>query len=85
MLANKAIWEVTAGSRRTATCVTRGATSLSSSSHFPAKPNSEVTNPVALPPGRAKLATKPPPTGSVALANTIGTLRVAFCSALTVE
>ena len=38
----------------TAARVTRGAISLSSSSHFPAKPNSEVTNPVVLPPGRCQ-------------------------------
>jgi hypothetical protein len=37
--------------------------------------------PVMLPPGRARLSTKPPPTGSMALANTIGTVRVARCSA----
>ena len=34
-------------------------------------------NPVALPPGRARLSTKPDPTGSGTIANTIGTLRVA--------
>ena len=33
--------------------------------------------PVALPPGRARLATKPEPTGSAAIANTIGIVRVA--------
>ena len=36
--------------------------------------------PVVLPPGRARLSTKPPPTGS-AITNTIGTVRVACCSA----
>ena len=35
--------------------------------------------PVALPPGRARLSTKPAPTGSATIANTIGTVRVA-CS-----
>ena len=40
---------------------------LSSSSHFPLMRYSEVVNPVALPPGRAKLATKPAATGSVSL------------------
>ena len=34
-------------------------------------------NPVALPPGRAKLSTKPAPTGSATSTNTIGTVRVA--------
>ena len=55
------------GSRRTATRVTRGAICLSSSSHFPLMPNSKVVKPVALPPGRARLSTKPAPTGSVTL------------------
>ena len=49
------------------------------------KPNSVVTNPVALPPGRAKLATRLLPTGSVTLANTIGTVLDVFCNAVTVE
>jgi hypothetical protein len=34
-----------------------------------------------VPPGRAKLSTKPAPTGSTAGANTIGTVRVAACNA----
>jgi hypothetical protein len=42
--------------------VTLGAISLSSSSHFPLKLNSNIINPVTLPPARAKLATKPAPT-----------------------
>src|SRR5262245_9659556 len=37
-------------------------------------------NPVALPPGRAKLSTKPAPTGSAVTGNTIGTVRVAWSS-----
>jgi hypothetical protein len=60
-------WPVPAdmsASRMTATRFTLGAISLSSSSHFPAIPNSYMVNPVALPPGRARLATKPAPTGS---------------------
>jgi hypothetical protein len=67
------------GFRRTAALVTRGAISLSSSSHFPLMLYSKLINPVAFPPGRAKLATKPPPTGSVTCTNTMGTRRVA-CS-----
>ena len=39
----------------------------------------EHGKPVALPPGRARLSTKPAPTGSMTIANTIGTVRVA-CS-----
>ena len=78
----EANWPIPAGmvgSRRTAARVTPGAISLSSSSHFPLMPYSKVVNPVALPPGRAKLATKPAATGSGVCANTIGTVRVA-CS-----
>src|SRR6516165_3507585 len=44
----------TEGSRMTATRVTRGAISLSSSTHFPLRLNSDEVKPVALPPGRAK-------------------------------
>jgi hypothetical protein len=50
-----------------------GAICLSSSSHFPLMLYSNAKNPVALPPGRAKLSTRPPPTGSAAYVNTIGT------------
>ena len=63
----------------TATRVTPGAISLSNSSHLPLRPYSNCIKPVALPPGRARLSTKPAPTGSGTCANTIGTLRVA-CS-----
>src|SRR5262249_22408728 len=68
-----------AGSRKTAIRVTPGAIVLSSSSHFPLKLYSDRENPVATPPGRARLSTKPAPTGSVTLRNTIGTVFVA-CS-----
>ena len=68
-----------AASRRTAARVTPGAISLSSSSHFPLRLNSKDMKPVTLPPGRAKLSTKPAPTGSRDRRNTIGTVRVA-CS-----
>ena len=70
---------VMAGSRRTAARVTPGAICLSSSSHFPLMPYSNAVKPVALPPGRARLSTKPAPTGSGTITNTIGTVRVA-CS-----
>ena len=63
----------------TATRVTLGAISLRSSGHLPPKLYSSAVKPVTLPPGRAKLSTKPAPTGSATSANTIGTLRVA-CS-----
>ena len=52
---------------------------------FPAHAVFERVKPVALPPGRAKLATKPAPTGSVTTTNTIGTVRVACCNGATVE
>src|SRR5262249_53992068 len=71
--------------RRTATRATPGAISLSSSSHFPAKLNSQFVKPVALPPGRAKLSTKPEPTGSLVMVNTIGTVRVACSNGPTLE
>src|SRR5215831_17772604 len=71
--------EAIAASRMTAARVTRGAISLSSSSHFALIPYSNVVKPMTLPPGRAKLSTKPAPTGSGVCVNTIGTLRVA-CS-----
>ena len=45
---------------------------------------SNMMNPVALPPGRARLATKPAPTGSTTIANTIGTVRVACSNGPTV-
>ena len=81
-----AYWPIPAaseGSRRTATRVTLGAISLSNSSHFPLRLYSNALKPVVLPPGRAKLATKPAPTGSITFANTIGTVRVTRCSAAT--
>ena len=73
------------GSRNTATRVVRGATSLSNSTHFALRPNSYSVNPVALPPGRARLATKPEATGSVTCTNTTGIVRVICNSGVTVE
>src|SRR6516225_8935337 len=77
-------WPIPAASeesRRTATRVRLGAISLSSSSHFPLRLYSNALNPVVLPPGRARLATNPAPTGSMTFANTIGTLWVTRCNA----
>ncbi len=68
----------------TATRVTWGAISLSSSSHFALKLYSYELKPVALPPGRAKLSTRPPPTGSTTCTNTIGMVRVARRTDVTV-
>ena len=51
---------------------------------FPAEAEFEGGKPVTLPPGRAKLPTKPAATGSATNGNTIGTLRVACCNGTTV-
>src|SRR5207247_1011396 len=75
MTPNCPIPEVMLESRSTATRVTLGAICLSSSSHFPLILYSNAMKPVVLPPGRAKLFTKPAPTGSATAANTIGTVR----------
>jgi hypothetical protein len=72
------------GSRMTAARVKRGAISLSSSRNFPLWLYSIEAKPVVLPPGRAKLSTRPAPTGSFALGNTIGTVRLTCCNSLTV-
>ena len=54
-----------------------GSTSRKSPIRLSARSVASSDNPVTLPPGRAKLATKPPPTGSLASANTIGMTAVA--------
>src|SRR6516162_6265704 len=64
MTANWPIPETNVGSRRTAACVTLGAISLSNSGHFPHRLYSNCIKPVALPPGRDRLWTKPEPIGS---------------------
>src|SRR5215467_12659306 len=64
-------------SRTTATRLTRGAISLTSSGHFPLRPYSNCVKPVVLPPGRARLSTMPAPTGSMACANTTGIVLLA--------
>ena len=61
--------------------LTSGAISLSISSHFPIMGKSTNVKPVMLPPGRAKLATKPCPAGSLTTEKTIGMVRVACFSA----
>ena len=65
----------------TATRVTAGAISLSSSAISPLMPYSNGVNPVALPPGRARLSTKPAPTGSATLHEHDRHVRVACCNA----
>ena len=70
----------------TAARVTLGAICLSSSSHFAAMPYSNATHKTGgVAAGRARLSTKPAPTGSVTPANTIGTVRVACSNGATVE
>src|SRR5262249_2824622 len=57
-----------------------GTTSRNSSRRLPARSVDWRDRPVMLPPGRDRLATKPLPTGSFAMANTIGMTDVAcFC------
>jgi hypothetical protein len=58
---------------------------LSNCSYFPPMLYSYVMNPVALPPGRDRLSTKPPHTGSETAENTIDTVRVACINGRTVE
>src|SRR5262245_16283379 len=72
--------ETRVASRRTATRVTRGAICLRCSSHLPPMEYSKSSKPVMLPPGRARLSTKPPPTESATAANTTGTVRVTCCN-----
>jgi hypothetical protein len=53
---------------------------LSSSTYFPVTEASRFTNPVMLPPGRERLATKPWPMGSTTFPKTIGMVRVSCFS-----
>jgi hypothetical protein len=54
--------------------LTAGAISLSASSHLLPMLNSKAVKPVSRPPGRARLGTKPLPTGSVTSTKTIGSV-----------
>ena len=58
--------------------LTRGAISFSSSNHFPPRESSKFVNPVTLPPGRARLSTKPACTGSPTPKKTIGMVLVCW-------
>src|SRR5262249_31796016 len=64
---------------------TPAAVCLASSTHFALVAYSNRMKPVALPPGRARLLTKPAPTGSGTCTNTIGTVRVACNNGPTVK
>src|SRR3954454_8123947 len=76
MAPNCPIPDAMAGCRSTATRLTSGAICLSSSSHLPLRPYSNIRKPVALPPGRARLSTNPAPTGSMRSTNTMGKVRL---------
>ena len=65
-----------AGLNNTATRATGGLICVSIPSHLLAIGASKALKPVMLPPGRARLATKPWPIGSATLTNTIGIVRV---------
>src|SRR5712664_3468263 len=54
------------GCQRMAMLVAPDATALSNSSRLATNPLASVVNPVMFPPGRARLATRPLPTGSAA-------------------
>src|SRR5262245_5452953 len=68
------------GLNKTAARPTAGATSLSVCSHLPLIENSKFVKPVTLPPGRARLGTKPLPAGSVTCTNTVGNVVVSLRS-----
>ena len=70
-----------ASGHRTATLVSLGTTSLRSCSRLETRSGEKSVRPVMLPPGRAKLATKPSLTGSWLFPMTIGMVRVACCAA----
>ena len=73
-------------SPKTATWESLGTISFSSSSRFPLSSGTRVDNPVMFPPGRARLATNPLPTGSLTCAMTIGIVVVtSFAAPLDVE
>ena len=66
----------------TATRESRGTTSFRSSSRFPLSSGDRVDSPVIFPPGRARLATNPEPTGSLSNPMITGMVVVAFLAAL---
>ena len=69
------------GLTSTATWTAAGTSSLSSSKRFATTSTLKKLIPVALPPGRARLATRPSLTGSSGTANTIGIVVVAALAA----
>ena len=69
------------GSTNTATTVACGSSSCSTPSRFASRAALRKLTPVALPPGRLKLATIPSFTGSAPVAKTIGIMEVIFFAA----
>ena len=69
------------GGRRSPTRASLGTASLSISSLLVFSSGAKLESPVTLPPGRARLATKPAPTGSAAFVITMGMVVVAFFAA----
>src|SRR5215470_15678845 len=67
---------------KTATRESLGTTSFKSSICFPVSSGASVDSPVMFPPGRARLATNPFPTGSPSCAITMGIVFVASLAAL---
>ena len=72
---------LTPGGRRSPTRASLGTASLSISSLLVFSSGAKLESPVTLPPGRARLATKPAPTGSPAFAITMGMVVVALLAA----
>jgi hypothetical protein len=73
--------EAKSGGSQCAVGAPRYRSSRSNSIRFPAVSGACPDNPVTFPPGRAKLATIPEPTGSPAVAKTMGMLDVACFAA----
>src|SRR5262249_39373762 len=73
------------GSNMTAKVLVAGAISFSNSTHLPPIEDGLLANPVALPPGRPRLATKPSLTGSAADTNTTGIVLVSRNTAPTTK
>ena len=69
------------GDRRSPTRASFGTASLSTSSLLVCSSVPKLEKPVTFPPGRARLATKPPATGSVLLVNRMGMVVVARLAA----
>ena len=69
------------GSRRSPTRTSLGTASLSISSLLVFSSGDKLESPVTLPPGRARLATRPAPTGSPAFTITMGMVVVALFAA----